>query len=66
MSWIETIGKPLSRTREEAVEYITIELARAAPAGWKVEPFPDPGFPPGSVPSMSWWACPGSPDTPLG
>ena len=54
MSWIETIGQPIGSTREEAVEYITTELVRAAPAGWKVERFPDPAFPPGSVASTSW------------
>jgi hypothetical protein len=35
------IGQPLCATPEEAVEYITTELTRAAPAGWKVERHPD-------------------------
>ncbi|HEY6194731.1 MAG TPA: hypothetical protein VI504_06770 [Candidatus Eisenbacteria bacterium] len=54
MSWIESIGLPLCPTREEADTYISSELARAAPAGWVVERFPDSGFPPGSVPTLSW------------
>jgi len=54
MSWIDGIGQPLYPTREEADEYITSELARATPAGWKVERFPDPGLPLPAVPRLSW------------
>lgn len=54
MSWFESIGQPLCPTLEEAEEYLTIELTRAAPAGWRVERHHVAGFPPGSIPNMSW------------
>ena len=37
MSWIEHLGEPLCRTREEAEQYITTELKQAVPKGWKVK-----------------------------
>jgi hypothetical protein len=36
MSWLERLGEPLARTREEAEAYITVELKRAVPEGWTV------------------------------
>jgi len=36
MSWLEHLGEPLASTREEAAQYIEIELRQAAPKGWVV------------------------------
>jgi hypothetical protein len=41
MNWLERLGEPLARTREEAEAYITAELTRAAPTGWAVRRVPD-------------------------
>jgi hypothetical protein len=36
MNWLERLGEPLAKTREEAEAYITAELERAVPSGWTV------------------------------
>jgi hypothetical protein len=36
MNWLERLGEPLAKTREEAEAYITAELERAVPRGWTV------------------------------
>jgi len=51
--WTENIGKPLCPTREEAEQYITEELTKAAPEGWVVQRYKDPMFP-AAAPRMSW------------
>jgi hypothetical protein len=36
MNWLERLGEPLAKTRDEAEAYITAELERAVPTGWIV------------------------------
>ena len=54
MSWLEHIGQPLRPTREEAEAFITAELTRTVPPGWRVERCADPGYPPGAVRYLAW------------
>jgi hypothetical protein len=42
MNWLERLGEPLARTREEAEAYITAELERALPQGWTIRHVPGP------------------------
>ena len=44
MSWLTDIGMPICETEEEAVQYVTGELTRAAPRGWCVERVNGPGL----------------------
>jgi hypothetical protein len=58
MNWLERLGEPLAKTREEAEAYLTAELERAVPRGWTVGR--DSGARPGwiirrqEVPSGEW------------
>ncbi len=40
MSWLERLGEPLAKTRQEAEAYISAELERAVPRGWTVGRLP--------------------------
>ena len=42
MNWLERLGEPLARTREEAEAYMTAELERALPQGWTIRLAPGP------------------------
>jgi hypothetical protein len=50
---IADFGKPLCATREEAEEFITEELTRAAPPGWEVERYVE-WTGPDLVPRLTW------------